>query len=201
MAHQSGYERLVNFTDAVVAIAATLLILPVVDAASTLGNGNVDTFLRNIFPEFIMFALSFVIIINAWLDHHRLFRRIDKFDSTLMMMNFLWVFGVVVMPLPTALIIVGDQTTVLAIGFYIGTLFFISAMQLALAEHIQHHPELENAHDKEPIRMLGARISVVYMAIAWVVGVTIPAIGLWALMLLLLIPFTVKVVKHKQAKP
>jgi uncharacterized membrane protein len=196
---EKGFERIVNFTDAVVAIAATLLILPVVDAATSVGDGSVDSFLFHIFPEFMMFTVSFVIISTRWLDHHRLFRRLDKFDSRLMIYNFLWVFGIVVMPVPTALIIVGDQVSVPAIAFYIGTLIFISIWQLAIAEHIKAHPELERDDNTEELRVLGARVYLVYLVIAFVIGVTIPVIGLWSLMILSFIPLTVRIIRKRSS--
>lgn len=187
-----GYERFVNFTDAVVAIAATLLILPVVSAATELGDKSTNAFFEQMLPEFFMFLLSFVLIANFWWDHHRLFRRIDKFDSTLMYWNFIWLIGIVIMPVPTALVINGDAHDRLSIGFYIGTMFVISLMQTLMTDHIRRNPEL--LHSKTPLdsRFLGT----IFLAISFVIGVSFPAVGLWSLMLMFFIPLAAKLKKR-----
>ena len=43
MERELGFRRLVNFSDAVVAIAITLLILPLVDAASSIGTTGLES--------------------------------------------------------------------------------------------------------------------------------------------------------------
>ena len=50
MATERGFDRLVNFSDAVVAIAATLLVLPLVDLGSEATSGKVDAIIREAFP-------------------------------------------------------------------------------------------------------------------------------------------------------
>lgn len=194
-----GFERLVNFTDAVVAIAATLLILPVVDAATSLGERNVDNFLRSVIPEFMMFLLSFVIIANFWLEHHRLFRRIDKFDATLMYANFVWLIGIVVMPVPTALVVNGDGHDQISMAFYIGTMFVISLMQFIMNYHVYKNQDLEHGQARNPNRVLGAFLSALYLALALIIAVTIPSIGLWSLTIMFLIPISVIVIRRVQA--
>lgn len=65
-----GFSRMVNFCDAVVAIAITLLILPLVDAAGSIGSLSVrGLFVQNAFRLFV-FVLSFAVIGNFWLIHH-----------------------------------------------------------------------------------------------------------------------------------
>ena len=199
MAEHKGYDRLVNFTDAVVAIAATLLILPVVEAASNVNDGSVDTFMVSVVPQLLMFLLSFVVIGNFWLEHHRLFRRIDKFDTPTILMNFLWLIGVVVMPVPTALVVRGNSHDAVSVSFYIGTMLWISLVQYLMAEWVHQHPELEHGSAPLPIRVLGPRVAVFYMALAWVIGVSFPGIGLWALMVMFFVPVTVRIVKRAKS--
>src|SRR5918998_5814172 len=72
-----GLDRLVTFLDAVVAIAITLLVLPLVDVLPDEG-GTVP--LGDLLAEearrFVTFLLSFAVIAQLWLVHHRLVERV-----------------------------------------------------------------------------------------------------------------------------
>jgi uncharacterized membrane protein len=97
-------ERLAFFTDAVVAIAMTLLAL---DLRPPEGNtwsevwesvgSNADTYLA--------FLISFFIIANAWVSHHALFRYVTRADAQLLWTNLLWQLMVVVAPFVTRMIV------------------------------------------------------------------------------------------------
>ncbi len=67
-------ERMKFFTDAVVAIAMTLLILPLLENVAEAGKAGLDTaeFLRDHGDEAFAFVLSFVIIARFWVSHERL---------------------------------------------------------------------------------------------------------------------------------
>ena len=196
VAEHKGYERLVNFTDAIVAIAATLLILPVVDAASQLGSHDADAFIEGVFPELIMFALSFAIIANFWLEHHRLFRLIDKFDTFLIFFNFVWLFGIVLMPMPTALIVDGNSDDVIAVAFYIGTMVVISFMHFLMCNHVRRHPEFEHGASAATNRWLGSLVSTCLLVLALIAGLVIPQVGLWGLGVMFFIPVTVRIIRR-----
>lgn len=191
MIEHKGFDRLVNFTDGVVAIAATLLILPVAEAASKVRTNGADDFLRTVAPTFLMFLLSFVIIANFWLEHHRLFRRIDKFDSFMIVLNLAWMFGIVVMPVPTALIVKGDSHNVLAIAMYIGTMLWISLAQTLMGNHVRLKPELEHGEVATNSRLLGDFYVTVLLAVALVIGLVFPEVGLFPLFIVFLVPLFV----------
>lgn len=199
-AEHKGYDRIVNFTDAVVAIAATLLILPVVDAAAELGSRDAEDFLKRVVPELIMFALSFAIIANFWLEHHRLFRLIDKFDTFLIFFNFVWLFGIVLMPVPTALIVDGNDDDVVSVVFYIGTMVVISLMHFVMCNHVRRHPEFEHGASKTTNRWLGSLVSTCLLVLALIVGLLIPQVGLWGLVVMFLIPTIVRLIQRRPAR-
>ncbi len=196
IAEHKGYDRLVNFTDAVVAIAATLLILPVVDAAAQLGSRDAEEFLARVVPELIMFAISFAIIANFWLEHHRLFRLIDKFDTFLIFFNFVWLFGIVLMPVPTALIVEGNADDVVAVAFYIGTMILISLMHFVMCNHVRRHPEFEHGASKTANGWLASLVVTIFFVIALIAGLVIPQFGLWGLVGMFLVPVTMKIIRR-----
>jgi hypothetical protein len=68
-----GLDRLVNFSDATVAIAITLLLLPLVDIADEIRRESLGDLLADHVGTLIAFFVSFVVISRLWLSHHRLF--------------------------------------------------------------------------------------------------------------------------------
>jgi len=196
IAEHKGYERIGFFTDAVVAIAATLLILPVVDAAAQLGGRDPEQFLARVVPELVMFAISFAVIANFWLEHHRLFRLIDKFDTFLIFFNFVWLLGIVVMPVPTALIVNGNDGDAVSVAFYIGTMLVISLMHFAMSDHVRRHPEFEHGASQTATGWLASLVLTCVLVLALIAGLVIPQFGLWGLVLMFLIPATVRQIQR-----
>jgi uncharacterized membrane protein len=95
-------ERVVFFSDAVYAIAITLLALEL--KVPELEIQNTSELLRGVlaeWPRFLAFALSFWIIAIYWLAHHRYFRHIMRYDERLIALNFLMLFFLVLIPFTT----------------------------------------------------------------------------------------------------
>jgi uncharacterized membrane protein len=96
------YNRIVNLTDAVVAIALTLLVLQLAvpalanDAVAT--NGLVIDLLRDLYAPALAFTLSFVIIAFSWFGHHRFVDRLNGFDNAMILWNFCYLFTLVLVP-------------------------------------------------------------------------------------------------------
>jgi len=84
---RAPYEvaRVVAFVDAVVAIAMTLLILPLMESVSEVAAADEDTaqWFAGHDGQLISFVISFVIIAMFWMIHHRLFVRVDHATRTI----------------------------------------------------------------------------------------------------------------------
>src|SRR3954468_14951511 len=93
-------ERMKFFTDAVVAIAMTLLILPLLESVSDAGREGLDTagFLAGDAGQGFAFALSFVIIAGFWVSHERLFDPVEQWSGARMLLNVAWMLTVVTLP-------------------------------------------------------------------------------------------------------
>ncbi len=104
--HPVDLERIVFFSDAVVAIAITLLVLeirlPEVPEAAT--GEQVAEALRSTLPAIGAYALSFATIGLYWLAHWRRYRSIERADETLAALNLVGLGLVAFIPFPTALI-------------------------------------------------------------------------------------------------
>lgn len=99
-------ERIALFSDAVFAIAITLLIieikvpdLPAIDPEFS------EAFwhsLNHMIPELAGFVISFMVIGNYWKSHHSTFYFVQDYDLKLINMNNWFLLTIVVMPFTTA---------------------------------------------------------------------------------------------------
>jgi uncharacterized membrane protein len=60
--------------------------------------------LLGLWPNYLGYALSFVVISTFWIVHHSIFRPIKAYDRTLLYLNFLFLMFVAFVPFPTALL-------------------------------------------------------------------------------------------------
>jgi len=125
-----GLERLIFFSDAVIAIAITLLAidLRVFPTQSTTVN-QLPGLLIGLLPQFLAFTISFFVIGNFWSAHHRLFLYIKRYDSMLVRLNLIFLFLVVMMPFPTS-VLANFGGTFAGVALYAG---IVSAIALVRA--------------------------------------------------------------------
>lgn len=194
-------ERLKAFTDAVVAIAMTLLILPLMESVSDAGSehGSLAAWFVDEWPALLAFGLSFVLIANFWLVHHRLFAPVERVDGAVLWLTVLWMFTIVWMPVATAI------TTAFAEGalqlvVYIGTLTTTSAVLGFTRLYLSRHPELRRqpAVSMREELVDGWVVTALFVA-ALVVSIIVPAIGYGALFLLVLGPLIGRVLRRRGA--
>jgi uncharacterized membrane protein len=93
--------RLEAFSDGVLAIAITLLVL---DIKVPEGHGDLGAQLRAGWPHYLAFVTAFLTIAVMWANHHDLFRIIDKCDRGLMLANAFLLVSISFLPFPTAVL-------------------------------------------------------------------------------------------------
>jgi uncharacterized membrane protein len=91
--------RLETFSDGVLAIAATLLILDVRAEGSPLGAE-----LIRIWPTYAAYALSFTVIGIIWVNHHTVIGLLGRVDRTFLFINLFFLLVVAFIPFPTELV-------------------------------------------------------------------------------------------------
>lgn len=111
MNNQSGgdtkeLDRIVFFSDAIFAIAMTLLILeiPVPDVPADSAAAELRGSVLALWPKFFSYVLSFLVIGTYWIAHHGTFQYFRSYDRTLMWMNLLFLLSISFVPFPTALL-------------------------------------------------------------------------------------------------
>lgn len=97
-------DRLVFFSDAVFAIAITLLVLEI--QIPHLGRGQPTVAywqaLVGLIPSLFAFVLSFLVIGRFWMGHHERYAVLDGFDARLLWPNTLYLMAIAFMPFATA---------------------------------------------------------------------------------------------------
>ena len=184
MEYERGFERLVNFSDAVVAIAATLLVLPLVELAEPDESAQFVDILRDHGVELFAFVLSFLVIFSQWLSHHRVFRNLVGYTRGLMWVNFVWLLSIVFLPFPTKLIAEKSGYDASASSLYVATIA-VSVIAMFVADVIvSRHPNIvaDDAPSHGSVRN-GAITSVLILV---ALGLAFTPLGLWSLLVLLL---------------
>jgi uncharacterized membrane protein len=137
-----GLERLILFSDAVFAIAITLLALDIRLPADVGGLSNAQLLhqLLEIWPKYLAFLISFLAIGSFWLGHHRRFRFIRRYDHGLLALNLLFLMVIAFVPFPTSAI--SESGTRTATIFYALTMVLAALMLTALWWHASWHNRL-----------------------------------------------------------
>ena len=93
-------ERMILFSDAVFAIAITLMALeikvPVIEHDVT-DNGLLNA-LGHLFFKFLGFLISFFIIGLYWTVHHRMFSYVENYNNRLLWLNLFFLLSIILMP-------------------------------------------------------------------------------------------------------
>jgi uncharacterized membrane protein len=132
-------DRLIFFSDAVVAIAITLLAfeLPVPSGNTA---GALWSSVRHYNSHYLAFLISFIVIAVAWGQHHHVMRYAERSDARLRTLNMLWLLTIITTPFATKLLTSEDHDTVAAhalrYGFYALLEVLASATFLVMVHHM-----------------------------------------------------------------
>lgn len=113
-----GLERLIFFSDAVFAIAITLLALEIrlPTGQAIRSDSELLTALIGIWPRYLSYTVSFLVIGLYWMAHHRMFRSIARYDRRLLFLNLLLLLCIAFVPFPTT--VLGEYSSAVATIFY-----------------------------------------------------------------------------------
>jgi uncharacterized membrane protein len=192
-----GFDRLVNFSDAVVAIAITLLVLPMVDSVSGEATGSARSLLEDNGSRLFAFALSFAVIATFWLAHHRLFETIGGYTGPLLWANMAWLLSIVFLPFPTEMVGVHGTDDALVRFLYIATVLVTAATLMTIEVIVTRTPTIWIDPDGVDVDLVGGFANLTALTVALVVGVAVPAIGMWALLLRLAEPLVTRMVRGR----
>jgi uncharacterized membrane protein len=139
-----GKARLEAFSDAVIAVAITLLALDL-HVPDPAGAGSLAHKLGQQWPNYAAYAVSFVTIGIIWINHHAMLRRLVSVDHAVLMLNVVLLLTIGVLPFSTALMaeyLKASHGQNLAAVVYGGSFLLMAVAFLAMQRHLL----LDKAH-------------------------------------------------------
>ncbi|NHI89418.1 MAG: DUF1211 domain-containing protein [Candidatus Thorarchaeota archaeon] len=136
-------ERIVFFTDAVMAIVSTILVIELAlpDLSATELASQLPEILFSMLPKFTSYALSFFIIGSFWVRHHDIFSYIRKYDNRLIWLNIIFLLFLALIPFATG--VLGATVFVAAsVIFYSGVVASASFVFLLMWIHASRNNKL-----------------------------------------------------------
>ena len=95
---ETGTNRMETFSDGVFAIAATLLVLEI--GIGTGADEHLGRALLDLWPSYLAYATSFLIIGIIWVNHHECVQCMDHVDRTMLFINTVFLMVVSFIPFP-----------------------------------------------------------------------------------------------------
>jgi uncharacterized membrane protein len=178
-------NRLEAFSDGVIAVAITLLILNITVPDPHSLKGTLAHALLDKWQYYLAYVTSFITIGIIWINHHVMIGRLRQADHTILMLNLLLLLTIGVLPFTTELLTVylrqghGEH---LAAGVYAGSLLLMSIAFATLNRHIllrkAHRLREELPEDRRRFILSRSLTGLVPYVIATALAVVSPYVAL-----------------------
>jgi len=173
--------RLVFFSDAVFAIAVTLLVLEIRPPEDTrhLLHG-----LAALWPSYLAYAITFLLIGQVWANHHIMFDHIRGADRMVLFLNTLLLMDIAFLPFAASVLAGafhdghGQRTAVVFHGLAFGV---AAVLFNAIWDHARHGNRLLGTGiDAEGARAVSRRfrLALVWLATGTLLGALLPVLGM-----------------------
>jgi uncharacterized membrane protein len=196
-------ERAKTFADAVVAIAMTLLILPLMDSVADVAGADRSAlhWFGDHQQQLVSFLLSFAMIAMFWMTHHRVFSSVETVTTPLLWIVMAWLLTIVWLPVATAMSGQMDSGDPLVKAVYIGSMLAIALMMLWQRLYLRAHPRLHRITEAHIVSGVSADIAmIVLFAVALATAVFVPVIGYWSLLIMFLVSPVQRAVARRVAR-
>ncbi|GAA2184739.1 TMEM175 family protein [Micromonospora lupini] len=171
--------RLVAFSDGVFAIAVTLLVLEIQPPKDF---GRLLPGLGALWPSYLGYALSFLLVGQVWVNHHVMFDRVRHVDRPVLFLNTLLLMVIAFLPFSTSLLadaLRAEQGLRTAVVVYGSTLWAAAALFNVIWAHLRRAKLLDPSLGPFGVRAIGRRYA---FALVWIgggilVGAFVPIAG------------------------
>jgi TMEM175 potassium channel family protein len=148
------YDRVLFFSDAIFAIAITLLVLEIPRSGTSTAK-----ILDNAWPRILSFGISFLVIGMFWMAHHSTFRYITVLDRRLIALNLMFCGIIAFLPYPTALLSEGQGPGQLATIFYAACMAGAGLLEMIIWVYATHGNRLTTGLTAAERRYVALRVS------------------------------------------
>lgn len=129
-------NRLEAFTDAIIAIAATIMVLELhVPESDTLAG------LLEEWPVFLAYFISFTLIYAVWYNHHNLFKKAQNITTQTYIFNGIWVFLLTLVPFTSNWVGSSPDDTLPAVLFTLILLLWSVMFQILDWQILKDNPD------------------------------------------------------------
>jgi uncharacterized membrane protein len=159
-------DRIVNFSDAIFAIAITILVLDI-RLPDNLSPTELPVQVLGLGPKYLSYLISFLVLAVYWQAHHRVFKPIAGYDGTLVWLNILFLMAVAFLPFPTSLL--GEygreqvSVVIYAANAAVASLLLVTISWYATSGHRLVAPDLVDDEAERKQRAQGLAVPVVFV--------------------------------------
>jgi uncharacterized membrane protein len=195
---EAGFtQRIITFSDAVVAIAITLLALalPPLDGVPGWTDGQLWHALADDWTEYFAFFLSFAVIGNHWATHRRIFRYVARMNARASELNLIWLLMMVLTP-SAARLLSGHGAFGLRFTIYVVIQVGLLSREFARSGLLRPNaPEAARHPD---------HVSTLAICIPFLVSIPVAFVtdlGDWTYAVWVLVPLTSRLLRHLTGEP
>lgn len=135
-------HRMLSFSDALLSIIATVMILPVTH--TEISPEQFDRSIRRLLATRVaVYLMTFLIVTVAWAAHTRLFQVVDKIDDTLALLNLACMMTITFLPFTFSLMVAFPKVP-LGIFLFCACVIAIGAVQALVVVYAFRRPHLLN---------------------------------------------------------
>jgi uncharacterized membrane protein len=159
-------DRIVNFSDAIFAIAITILVLDI-RLPDNLSPTELPVQVLGLGPKYLSYLISFLVLAVYWQAHHRVFKPITGYDGTLVWLNILFLMAVAFLPFPTSLL--GEygreqvSVVIYAANAAVASLLLVTISWYATSGHRLVDPDTVDDEAERKQRAQGLAVPVVFV--------------------------------------
>jgi uncharacterized membrane protein len=218
----TSVDRLLFFSDAVVAVAITVLALPLFSISGPTSGETVLDVISAHSGQIITFIVTFVVMAVMWSVHNRIMNSLCAYNGTIFWLDMFWLIGFVFLPWPSTMYGSADHWGSTDVTFFASdgtgalywwTMAYISGIGSLASLYISRHPELIKPADRAywagVLRTRARLRGFIFFAVFVVAGLgtlVYPFLGYWALILIwplsiLLQPTKAQRVELEQLRP
>lgn len=178
------FSRIVAFTDGVFAIAITLLVLALEVPPNV---SNLADALSDQSSNLLAYAISFAVLARFWMAHHRFFASLERFNTTLIGLNLLYLAFVALIPFTTQLLgNYADQSGAL-IAYALSMVCVTASFRAQVLYALRRRMMEESAYTAEDFVGWGGYIAIGVFALSIPIALVAPELTPWSWLVMFLV--------------